>query len=703
MVLAVVSHFACDSVSSVPGQDQRTCEVAFKWGPTAALDVALVGEFNGWSPAGYELTRDSDGVFRGNFVIGSGRHAYRFLVDGEEVLDDANPLTIFGRDGFEHSVLVQPDCTKPGWVVLRAAVDGDRFQARLRFMAGAGGRQSDPGTLVVTIDGMPIAASLKDGLLELDAGPLAVGKHRLVVDVSDTDGTAGESLVLPFWVEARSFDWSDALIYQVVVDRFRRGDGALETDAGITMRMGGDWAGVVAAIEDGFFDRLGVNALWISPAVQNADGTWPGFDGRTYESYHGYWPIANRSAEPRFGGDTGLHDLVASAHARGIRVILDIVPNHVHIEHPWFAGHPDWFNSPDGDCVCGRQCSWTADIDHCWFTDYLPDLDWRQRDVLEAMLSDVSWWLSSFDIDGLRVDAVPMMPRLVTRHLRDTVTRTFASGAPNVHMVGETFTGSAGRDQIRWYLGPYGLGGQFDFPVMWKLRSVVGQGIGTMSSLLDEVDASTAAWEGSGAVMSQIIGNHDVPRFVTVAVGDGTDPLDPPRQPENVEPYRRAAIALAFVLSQPGAPVIYQGDEIGLAGGGDPDNRRPMPDMATWNAHQQWLFDLVSMMGRLRAGIDAFRHGRRTDLALAADHVAFRMTGPQDSAVVVLNRASTPLRLSVPAGSWTDADALVDCLGGAVVLKDGRLEMIVPAMGVMVVVPANKCPAPDDSADLEDF
>ncbi|HNZ03003.1 MAG TPA: alpha-amylase family glycosyl hydrolase [Myxococcota bacterium] len=702
LAVLTVTNLACDTGTPEIESQIRTCEVAFKWGPApAASQVAVVGEFNDWRPDGYALNRGSDGVFRGRFVVGPGRHAYRFLVDGEEVLDGSNPLTMYGRDGLEHSALVQPDCTKAAWSVESATVDGDRFQARLNCVAGAGGLPCDPESVEVLLDGVPVTAAFRNGALDYESEPLADGKHRLTVQAADTGGTAAETFMLPFWIQDQPFDWSDAMIYQIVVDRFRRGDGPLAVDAGITMRMGGDWSGVVDAIQDGYFDRLGVNALWISPAARNADGVWPGFDGRSYESYHGYWPVASREVEPRFGGEAGLDALVAAAHARGIRVLLDIVPNHVHIDHPWFADHPDWFNQPDGDCVCGRECSWVTDIERCWFTEYLPDLDWRSREVLQAQLDEVEWWLTRFDLDGLRVDAVPMMPRLVTRHLRDTVNRVFAPGAPRVHLVGETFTGSAGRDQIRWYLGPYGLSGQFDFPMMWILRSVVGEGNGTMTSLLDELDASAAAWAGSGAVMSPLIGNHDIPRFISVASGDGTDPSDPPPQPATAEPYRRAAIALAFTMTQPGAPVIYQGDEIGLAGGGDPDNRRPMPDQTTWNQHQQRLFAQVSTLGRLRAGIDAFRHGSRVDLARAVDHIAFRMSGPDDVAVVALNRGNAPLLLEVPAGAWTAADVPTDCFGGAVALKNGKLEMIVPALGMMVVVPRDQCPASDVPVDLE--
>jgi hypothetical protein len=149
--------------------------------------------------------------------------------------------------------------------------------------------------------------------------------------------------------------------------------------------------------------------------------------------------------------------------------------------------------------------------------------------------------------------------------------------------------------------------------------------------------------------------------------------------------------------------VLYQGDEIGLAGGGDPDNRRPMPEPATWTSHQQWLFGKVSVLGRLRTRIHALRHGSRTDLARAADHVAYRMESPRDAAIVALNRGAVPVRLTLPAGDWTAANDPADCLGGAVTLADDSLELIVPALGAMVVVPRDRCPVPDDGTqDLED-
>lgn len=670
--------------------EQRSCSYDFYYEPEGRpKSVAVIGDFNGWQP--WELSPAKPSGFRGSFIIGTGRHAYRFLVDGKEVLDPTNPLTIFGRDGVEHSALVQKDCTRPTWRVQSAEVVDAQMRLVVEFVASASTRLPlDYQTFVAMIDGHQLTESFvtppvdDSGVFTIKSQELPKGKHRLQISAKDAGGVETSPFTLPFWVEDKAFDWSKALVYQVITDRFRRGGEQLDTSAGITFRNGGNWAGITEAIKDKTFAKLGVNAIWISPAIKNVEGEWPGFDDRVYQAYHGYWPISQREIEPKFGDKRDLHQLISTAHQNGIRVILDVVPNHVHINHPWFSQHRrDWFNHPNIDCVCGRECSWGADIEHCWFTDYLADLNWKNAEVLDAVLTDIAWWIHEFDLDGLRVDAVPMMPRLVTRHLRDLTNRLFPAEAPHFYLVGETFTGSMGRDQIRWYLGPYGLSGQFDFPLMWALRSVIGQGHGSMTSLLDELDEGTKAWAGSGAVMSHMIGNHDVARFITVATGDESNPDAP--QPSNPEPYKLTALAQIFVLTQPGIPVLYQGDEIGLAGGGDPDNRRPMPAVLT--ANQQSVLDQVRVVGRLRTDTDAFTAGKRSDLIRSDDHLVYRMDGVQDFAIVALNRSKTPVKVMVDVNN-TDTEGLKDCLGGLVSPHDdGKLEIVIPAMGAQVIAP----------------
>ncbi|MFM7913540.1 MAG: alpha-amylase family glycosyl hydrolase, partial [Bacteroidota bacterium] len=116
---------------------------------------------------------------------------------------------------------------------------------------------------------------------------------------------------------------------------------------------GGDLQGVMNKIQEGYFDRLGINSLWLSPIVQNPLGPyreWPK-PNRMYSGYHGYWPISSSRVDRRFGDEALLRKLIDTAHAHGINVLLDYVANHVHQEHPLLKEHPDWITTldlPDG-------------------------------------------------------------------------------------------------------------------------------------------------------------------------------------------------------------------------------------------------------------------------------------------------------------------------------------------------------------------
>ncbi|MCY1007329.1 alpha-amylase family glycosyl hydrolase [Nannocystis pusilla] len=178
-----------------------------------------------------------------------------------------------------------------------------------------------------------------------------------------------------------AFDWRDAIIYFVFVDRFNNGDPGNDALTGVETAadwQGGDWAGVTAKIEDGYFNELGVNTLWLTVPMNNTSDDGLGTDGHLYSAYHGYWPTDLTQTEEHFGTLAELQALVTAAHAADIKVILDYAMNHVHVSAPVYADHPDWFNPNDngngGDCVCGAGCSWDgADGERCWFTDYLPD------------------------------------------------------------------------------------------------------------------------------------------------------------------------------------------------------------------------------------------------------------------------------------------------------------------------------------------
>jgi glycosidase len=315
-------------------------------------------------------------------------------------------------------------------------------------------------------------------------------------------------------------------------------------------------------------------------------------------------------------------------------------------------------------------------------------------------VDDIAWWVQRYDLDGVRVDAVPMMPRLVVRHLVYELAHRFERGGTELYVVGETFTGSFGWNTIRGYLGPYGLDGQFDFPVMWALRDSLAWQGKTMAELDEVLAESERAWAGPGALMAPMIGNHDVTRFLSEADGDvGQAWDDPPAAPASVEPYEKLVLAQAVTLTLTGLPVIYYGDEFGMPGARDPDNRRPMRFGDQLSTHETWALHQVQALGRARSCSRALRHGTRETVVADDDVLAYlRDAGDGAPALVVINRGDELSRaFPVPDGALAnDAGTMVDVLSGTsvAVAYGATEELVVPARTALVLVPEDSGCAP---------
>jgi glycosidase len=379
-----------------------------------------------------------------------------------------------------------------------------------------------------------------------------------------------------------------------------------------------------------------------------------------------------------------------AAHDRGIRVLFDVVPNHVHEQHPLVKEHPDWFNK---DCVCGQgTCDWATHIKTCSFAPYLPDLDWTNTDVARATTADVMWWFDRWGADGLRIDAVPMMPRAATRRIATTVRARYEHGGTVPYILGENFTGPGGYQVLRYDLGPFGLDGSFHFPLMWTLRAALGEESAPMGDIDTSFRAGEVAWDGAGAVMGMIIGNHDVARFASVsagnAAGDGWTAVPQPLDPTV---YAKQRVALATVMTLPGAPVVYYGDEVGLAGRNDPDSRRVMPAEATLLPSQVETRAVARKVGRVRACSEALRRGALRTLVADPERFVFARELPGDvygAAVVALaRRPSMAVDVALPPGA---PSSLVDVVTGQRVdVAKGVLTLPADPFGVHVYVAAD--------------
>jgi glycosidase len=691
VVEALVLAFAISSLSCTPAPapPERSCATTIWARPQASAGAVLsvIGSWDDWDPAGTTLHPQEDGLQSVTLELPPGEYGYQVVESGARRLDSFNPQSTF-RGDLEVSLLVVADCSAPALQIDTASAEAVSGV----FLAAHGGAALDPASLRATDrDGARLtvtAASAADGSFSFSTKGLSAGKHSFSLEAAAVDGQAAESARAVVWVEPAAATWADGVLYQIVIDRYR-GDGGAALAAPKTP---GSWAGgtldgVRAEIERGTFEALGVTALWLSPVYLNPEGTFPGSGGHSYEAYHGYWPVDDRAVDPRLGGEAALRAVITAAHARGLRVILDFVPNHVYESNPRYLEHAadGWFNNGPTHCICGAPgCAWDT---ACWFAPYLPDVRFQSAEAMKVTLDDVRFWIEGFDADGLRIDAVPLMPRAATRRMTAALHAT-AAPRGELFSIGEIFTGPGpgGLAQIRPYLGPSGLDGAFDFPLMWALRDAVATdraGFEVVEAALINTETSL---KGSGAVLGRMLDNHDTSRFLSEADGQGAnDPWsNPPAQPVDPTRYARLQMGLALLMTSPGLPVIYYGDEVGLAGAGDPDSRRVMPALESLSTDQAAVQAMAKRLGALRKCSTALRTGARAPLVATVDSYAhLRDAGSGEVAIAVLSRAGKAVTLppgSVPAGAYVDA------LSGESVDVTGAIAM--KALGFRVLVPA---------------
>lgn len=703
------------------------CPVAFEYRPPSGRNVTRVevtGEWNGWSNPGVAL-RLEGGVFRGEVPIPPGFHGYKLLVDGEWQLDPGAARRKY-VDGVENSGVRVEDCRHPRLSLVsgaseRPSMGQGRYRATVAWQRGIDAVEVDPMSVRASLkrDGAstPITGVTVDAVMQrasIDVASLADGKYTVLVEARDRMGRAAKPLRLQFWIEAEPFDWQGATIYMAMVDRFANGDRSNDARpmSNVDPRadyQGGDFQGLTARIADGTLDRLGVRAIWIAPVNRNPDGPFLAANGvNQVMGYHGYWPIRAREVEPRLGGAAALRALIAEAHRHGIRVLQDFVVNHVHREHEYFRAHPDWFRT---GCVCGtNNCDWTGRRLDCLFTDYLPDVNWSVAAAAEQFADDAAFWIDEFDFDGLRVDAVKHVEDIAVYNLRAKLHEEFEATGLRVFLTGETAMGwqdcgvECNRneyDTINRYMGPLGLDGQADFvlyhAVPYRVFSSDERGMIHADFWTQQSQRQFIA----GSVMTPYVGSHDTARLVTLATyrgqGPGLDPGIPNNQwtnvaqaPRSSEPYARHRLAMSWVLTIPGAPLLYYGDEYGDWGGADPNNRRMWRDPSMLSADESAMLTHLRAVGSARRELVALQRGEYISLGATEQTLVFARRAGASVAIVGLSKANEErtVNISVGPASVRDGTVLRDRLSSATVtVSGGSVRFTIPPWGAAILAP----------------
>ncbi len=698
-----------------PSKKVRTCEYTFRFSPpdegvpAVASALFVSSPEQPWAEAERVMELEGAGNYKLTVDISAlapGSYGYKFHTSNDGwYLDPSNPLAKF-EGGFENSKIIVPDCSVPALELkskeLNAAAG--TLKVVVEVLDGVGSEGVVPSTLKVSLNGAPQAAAYdaEEGTITVNLSGLKLGsKASLLMSIGNASGQS-RALYVPVWVEETPWTWREATMYFTFTDRFANGDASNDNPANCdsspksTDWNGGDFKGLKEKVEEGYFTDLGVNALWISPVADNPNGCFSGsLAGVKYTAYHAYFPIDFYKTEEHYGTMQELKDLVNAAHDQGIRVLIDFVGNHCHTESPLWADHnaDGWFH---GSTPC--EPAWDQPI-NCWFQPYLPDFDYTNDAVTEYITENAIFWIHETGIDGFRVDAVKHMVHNFTKTLRWKIEQEVVAptGVP-FYMVGETFVGDWGggtgseEGAIKEFIGPWELDGQFDFPFYWKLLRIAGRGESSFQDLSAFMSEALPYW-GSNALMVSFIGNHDVPRFTSHAAGQIGDLWgngskeqglsNPPGQPTDELPYKKLKLAMGVMMTLPEIPLIYYGDEVGLAGAGDPDNRRMMQFGNDLSPNQAAALEFVQKLGQARKELAPLRLGALKTLSVTADTWAYERTHDGSRVVVVVTRDGAGATVQI---DWEVAGNLTDYITGATIpVTDGKASVQLGGFGVAVL------------------
>ncbi|MFC7321760.1 alpha-amylase family glycosyl hydrolase [Halobacillus campisalis] len=425
--------------------------------------------------------------------------------------------------------------------------------------------------------------------------------------------TSEDATEFAYYVEDyQSPEWAkESMIYQVFVDRFRDGDESNNTsvdpslpeDERLKGWMGGDLQGVIEKLD--YIESLGVNTIWVSPIYEGPYS-------------HGYHPTDFLNIDDRFGSNELMKQLVDAAHEKNMKVVYDLVPNHVSDQHEFFqdavskgesSSYYDWFTF----------LKWPEEYETFYDVKELPELNNDHSETRDYMLNTVvPFWMDEIGVDGFRLDYAKGPSYSFWVDFRHAVKQNDAEA----FIFGEVWDDL---DKINSYSGK--LDGAIDF----ETQSAISDALINGESMNEFGTSLTTIFDSyhEEFIPATFLDSHDVPRFIYEADG-------------SVNTMKNAA-SLQFTL--PGAPIIYYGNEVGLSQSGDHNlvdewKDRYYREMMPWDEEEQNL-DLKAHyqnLTKIRDDNKALTHGEFNVIHSNQDTLVYERTLPQNKVIVVVNQ-----------------------------------------------------------------
>lgn len=647
-------------------------EFTFKFKPGKNYKtLTLFGSFNGWDRGNLPMKDENgDGIFEAKVFLEPGRYEYKFFGDGEEIVDSNNPNKKPNGFGDFNSIFnVEDDSDKKIFLHVdkfeKIKKQNEQYENVFSFIYEnqKDGNQITKQNIIALADNKKISTDkffVKENKVELHLSDVELKKiHTIRIAIQKSgNATNIQSIFLKNGKIANNnnFLWNDAIIYSLMIDRFNDGDKSLnktvihDSLSPKANYMGGDFQGIINKLNDGYFNKLGVNTIWLSPVYDNPDKAYKESPAphRWFSGYHGYWPINSFNTEEKFGSLEKLNELVSTAHKNGIKILLDVVANHVHEENPIFKEHKDWFGSlylPDGR---KNLRLWDEQRLTTWFEPYLPKFNYvNSNEAINFQVDNAIWWLKQTNADGFRQDAVKHITndfwRTLTKKLKNEIEIPFNK---KVYQIGETF---GSYDLINSYVNNGQLTAQFNFNLYDVALPTFLDRKMSFKSLDAEIKKSFLIY-GENNLMGNIMDSHDKNRFMAFADGDLDisqwsaieEGWNNPPQVDNEISYKKAKLYYAYMNAIPGIPVIYYGSEFGMTGASDPDNRRMMKFDNELSDYEKQMLNDVGKILNLRKEHTALRYGDFLTIKADKRIFAFVRSDFNERILVVLNKSLIP-------------------------------------------------------------
>ena len=473
---------------------------------------------------------------------------------------------------------------------------------------------------------------------------LKKGKKKASVDYVIADRRPGSR-------QRQSFTAAD-VVYLIMSDRFVDGDESNNSTKNtrekadkknVNGRFGGDIQGIINSFDH--ISKLGCTAIWPTPMLGDDEAAW---------SYHGYACSDYYHIDPRYGTNELYAQMVQQAHQKGLKILMDMVPNHCGAAHWWMKDLPyrNWINqfpqfTNTNNCFTANYDINASQFDRQlsnrgWFDTPMPDMNLENPDLLKYFQQWAIWWVEYADLDGLRVDTYPYIEKQPGADWLAAIRKEY----PNLNIVGECWTRPAPAVAY-WQSGVKNFDGfdsnlptVMDFPTEEAIRQALeNDGSGWGNGLTRVYDALTMDYMYADVnKLLTFLGNHDMARIPDV--GKNKD-------------LRRVKLAYVLLATMRGIPQVLYGDEYAMTSANKEDVnnhsylRAPLPQGKEVTDEMQDMFDFQSKLLNWRKEEPAIHWGKTMHFLARDNTYAFFRYTENEAVFVFANAAEEPREVPV--------------------------------------------------------